>query len=341
MSVESRIKEYARAEGAHLIAIAPAKPYHEYLEKTKKRLQEKQLKIEDFMIDKKQTGFFEEMSDPYCTLKSARSVILLGVYSYDAASWYGNTERELRGMIARTYVYYPVARKIAERLASFLRDELGYDAVQGQNVPLKYAAVHAGLGSYGKNGLLLTKEYGSYVALRSVITSAPLTPDSLQSNEMCSGCTACLRACPTGALYAPYSVDPRFCINPITRSSSLVPLRLRTKMRNWIRGCDICQEICPCNQRLIPRDVDLRAGFDSAHHTSHRDLDGLEKTPELIPLLEESRPPIIRRNAAIALGNIGKGREDVLSSLEKHRESADRELKEYFHWSFDAARREV
>ena len=104
-------------------------------------------------------------------------------------------------------------------------------------------------------------------------------------------------------------------------------------MRNWIAGCDICEEVCPANHHLHPRTIDPRAGFDSRHHASHTHLDGLERTPALIPLLEATWPTIIRRNAAIALANIGKGRHDVVIALQEQLESAPAELHEYFTWA--------
>lgn len=337
--MEKQIKELARAEGAQLVAFVPAARYRDYLTVVKTRMRERALRIEDYMIDKKNTTFFEGLSDPATALPSVRSVIIVGVYSCDDEPAFANAENELRGKIARTYAYYPVARKIADSLAAYIREELGYDALQGQHVPLKQAAERAGLGRYGKNGILLTEQYGSYVALRSVLTSAPLKSCSKRPADMCGSCRACISACPTGALYAPYMVDPTLCINPLTRSGASIPPHLRHHMRNWIRGCDICQEVCPRNQGLTARKSDPRAGFDPEHHSSHRDLRGLEKTPKLLPLLEESVPHLIRRNAAIALGNIGRGREEAVAALQERVETGAGWLSEYFRWALEKTAR--
>ncbi len=107
-------------------------------------------------------------------------------------------------------------------------------------------------------------------------------------------------------------------------------------MQNWIRGCDICQEVCPANSNLRPRKVDQWAGFDPRHHSSHKDLGGLEeRTPVLVELLAVKWPEILRRNAAIALANIGKGRKEALLALEEQRDSAPLGLKEYFAWALN------
>jgi epoxyqueuosine reductase len=194
-----------------------------------------------------------------------------------------------------------------------------------------------GLGAYGKNGILQTATYGSYVALRNVLTDAELLPDTFvpASAHLCEGCERCLKACPMGALYAPYKVNPTLCINPISRREAFIEPHIRLKMQNWISGCDICEEVCPANRHLQPCRVDPRAGFDSHHHTSHKNLDGLEREPELIPLLEADQPMVIRRNAAISLANIAKGRKEAVIAIRKQLDTASVGLREYFTWALN------
>jgi epoxyqueuosine reductase QueG len=289
----------------------------------------------DYMIAAGDEGFFKRLSDARRTLPSVRTIIVLGVYAYDDVAAYRNTGSLLQGKIARTYRYYPIVRRAAAGLAGFIRD-LGYEAVYGQDVPLKYVAQRIGLGSYGKNSILLNRQFGSYVGLRDVLTDAPLEPDVASAWDPCRECKRCLRACPTGALYAPYKVNPRLCLNPVTRSQTAVRPETRTAMRNWIIGCDICQEVCPVNRRLETRAQHPRAKFEPEHHASHRLLGGVDATPGLVELLTGAYPYVIRRNAAIALGNVGKGRPEVCAALERSLAAADDSLSPYVIWALDS-----
>ena len=128
-------------------------------------------------------------------------------------------------------------------------------------------------------------------------------------------------------------MNPLLCINPLTRRQEEIPASLRGKMQNWLRGCDICQEVCPVNRELTPREPDSRAGFDPEHHRSHWLLDGLDRTPSLVELLSPAFPDMIRRNAVIALANIGEGWEEALRALREHAAGADEGLRAYFEWA--------
>jgi epoxyqueuosine reductase len=330
---EERIREHAAKAGASLVGFAPAAPYPEYPVEVARRIAERHIVVEDYLSPAKNSGFPALYEDPRGTLASARSVVLLGVYAFDDACGYADARGGLRGKIARAYAYYPVIRRIAESVAVFLRDELGFEAVQSQNFPLKITAARMGLGSYGENGVILTRDYGSFVAFSGVLTSAVLAPENPAPEDLCEHCGKCRRACPTGALYEPYKVDPSLCVNAIARKSASIPAPMRKKIGAWFRGCDICQEVCPRNRDLVPRAADARCGYEPASHSSHALLDGMERLPPLVPLLDPARPTLIRRNAAIVLGNIGRGQPELLRALRRHAENEEGELKDVLSWA--------
>ncbi|MBN2129824.1 MAG: epoxyqueuosine reductase [Sedimentisphaerales bacterium] len=333
MSLKKKIVSLASSQGANLVGVARPSVWADYLEEVRARLRETGAAGEDYMLCEDAMTFFEKLSDVHRTLASAKSIVILGVYSFDEEGDYGATRQKLQGKTARTYAYYPVIRQIAEQVAAFLA-EAGYRVIQGQHIPLKHVAHGIGLGTYGWNGLLLTRDFGSYVALRAVVTDAELEPDTFEPPAPpCQGCGRCVKACPTGALYAPGKVDPALCINPLTRKAEDIPQHLRRKMGNWVCGCDICQDVCLMNRSLKPRVPDPRAGFDPAHHASHRTLGGLTRYPELKGLLENDRMPVMQRNAAIALANIGTA--EALDMLRNHKDMDAREPNQYIAWAID------
>jgi epoxyqueuosine reductase len=333
MSLKTEIVSLASSLGANLVGVTRASVYTNYIEEIRDRLQETEAAGRDYMLSEDAVTFFENLSDVRRTLASAKSVVLLGVYSFDGEGDYRATRQKLQGKTARTYAYYPVVRQIAEQVAAFI-EKAGYRAAQGQPVPLKHAASEIGLGSYGWNGLLLTKDFGSYVALRAVVTNAELEPDAFEPPVTpCEDCGRCLKACPTGALYAPYKVNPTLCINPLTRKEEDIPSQLRTRMGNWVCGCDICQEVCPMNRSLESRVPDPRAGFDPSHHTSHRTLGGLPRCPDLKGLMEDDRALVMQRNAVIALANIGTA--EAMDILRHYKDIDTGKLDEYIVWAIE------
>jgi len=332
--LKNRIRNYAFSIGAQLCAVSGIESLMEYQAEARNRLSESETGFEDYMLPDK--SYFDTLSDPRRSMPGVKSIILIGVYAYDHSAVYRNTRSTLKGKTARIYSYYPVVRQVAEAVVNLIKKG-GNNAVQGQHIPLKFLANQIGLAIYGKNGILQTLNYGSHIAFRNILTDLDLAPDVYQRiKSPCEDCDKCLRACPTGALYAPYKVNPALCINPITRKEDYIEPQVRSKMQNWIVGCDICQEVCPSNRDLEPRQTDPRACFDPVHHSSHKLLGGLERTPSLIKLLDAGNPFQIRRNAAIAIANSARGDKKAIAVLKDQLKSASKDLKEYFIWAIES-----
>jgi epoxyqueuosine reductase len=155
--------------------------------------------------------------------------------------------------------------------------------------------------------MLLSRQQGSYFFLGALLLNVELPADDPVSAH-CGSCSACLSACPTGALLSPYVLDARRCISYLTiELRGPIPRELRPLVGNWIFGCDLCQEVCPCNRK---------AAWSTAPAIQPR---AALRTPELIPLLEMTqeefsatfrRSPVKRtkrrgllRNVCVALGN--------------------------------------
>ena len=115
----------------------------------------------------------------------------------------------------------------------------------------KVWAQQAGIGWIAKNSNVITREYGSWVFLGEILTNLTLIPDSPHAQH-CGTCTRCIEACPTGAIAQPFVVDANRCIayHTIENRAEILPENISKQLNGWVAGCDICQEVCPWNQRF-------------------------------------------------------------------------------------------
>jgi epoxyqueuosine reductase len=165
----------------------------------------------------------------------------------------------------------------------------------------------AGLGWIGKNTLLMNQRQGSWFLLGELILSLELEPDP-PATPSCGECTACLDACPTGAIVAPYELDARKCISYLTiETREEFPPEFKRRDDSWLFGCDICQEVCPWNHfderrpeppraepRLAPRPEQSRIQLSVIQAMDEGALRGrFAGTPLLRP-----KPEGLKRNAA-------------------------------------------
>ncbi len=115
----------------------------------------------------------------------------------------------------------------------------------------KIWAVRAGIGWQGKNSLIISKNYGSYIFLGIILTNLELEPD-IPLKDFCGTCTKCIDSCPTKAIVQPKVIDSRKCISYWTieaKPDYNIPNSI--DLNGWIFGCDICQEVCPWNKRAF------------------------------------------------------------------------------------------
>jgi cystathionine gamma-synthase len=157
--------------------------------------------------------------------------------------------------------YHRVLQKRLKALATWLGQ-------QGEDIQARYYAdtgpiqdkvwaERAGIGWIAKNSNLITREYGSWVFLGEVLTNLVLTADRPHLPH-CGTCTRCLEACPTGAITQPFVVDANRCIayHTIENRAEQLPDAIAPHLQGWVAGCDICQDVCPWNQRFA-QETDL------------------------------------------------------------------------------------
>jgi epoxyqueuosine reductase len=255
----------------------------------------------------------EMRADPGLLLPDCRSVVSLAM-NY----WPGPRAAEAapgEGRVARYgwgRDYHKVIGRKLKRLAAWLEEASGKPArsfVDSGPVLERSWAQRAGIGWVGKNANLLNREYGSWLLLGEILTEAELEVTGRPHRSFCGSCTACIEACPTGAIVADGVVDARLCISYWTiEHRGEIPTERHSGIGNWIFGCDICQEVCPWNAKfakqaeadLIERREDLQlldaaelAGMDEATFRSRYEGSSLMR----------AKWEGMRRNARIVLGN--------------------------------------
>ena len=263
----------------------------------------------------------------------ARSVILLGLNYGRQPDPLAILEEKSRGAIsiyAQGADYHDVLKAKLKPLASRVQELTGSEVkifVDTAPVMEKPLAARAGLGWQGKHTNLVSREFGSWLFIGSIFTSAAIEPDAPEEDH-CGACRRCLDICPTGAFTAPYQIDARACISYLTieHKGHIAP-RFREAMDNRIFGCDDCLAICPWNK------------FAHAAHESKLSVRGESDSPPLaeLLLLDDAAfrarfrgTPIKRtgrdrflRNVLIAAGNSG---DTALAALVEARLSDDSPL---------------
>jgi epoxyqueuosine reductase len=200
----------------------------------------------------------------------------------------------------------------------------------------------AGLGWFGKNTMLINPRVGSFFFLGALLLDADLEPDAPFEAERCGRCTRCLDACPTTALVAPGVLDARRCISYLTiELRGAIPEELREPIGGLIYGCDICQDVCPWNERFgagLSGDSPYRA----REPLGARDTRALAR--EILGMTQHefsatfAGSPIkraklrgLKRNAAVVLGNVGT--EDDVPALMAALDDPEPLVREHAAWA--------
>lgn len=277
-------------------------------------------------------------STPQALLPGTISVISAALDYLPAAPGKSSTNHALISRYAWGRDYHKVMRQRLQKLAERLSEEFhpfGY-RVFSDSAPVMEVEFgrQAGLGWRGKHSLLLSKQ-GSWRFLGEIYTDLPLPVDSPQK-EHCGNCQACLKACPTGAIIAPYQVDARLCISYLTiEFAGSIPEALRRPIGQRIYGCDDCQLCCPWNRfaRLGDQEFSVR------HRLDQSSLSELFAWSEEDFLERLAGSPIRRighlrwlRNIAVALGN-STPHEESLCALHSRANHPDPLVREHITWA--------
>jgi epoxyqueuosine reductase len=238
----------------------------------------------------------EKRMNIHALFPAAKSVICVA-HNYFTPIYHSNMKN--KGKISRYACGEDYHRVMKKKLKIYLEEikkldpELdGRICVDTAPIMEKLWAEQAGLGWQGKNTNLITKDYGSWVFLGEIIVNKELFYTD-PTADFCGTCQACLDACPTRALVAPYVLDATKCISYLTIEYWDQPIdkNLEKKMDGWVFGCDICQDVCPWNKF---RQNTLEDRYIPEENTIEFNLDDLEQLDEKTYKKKFKKSPVLR-----------------------------------------------
>ena len=265
----------------------------------------------------------EKRAQPGLVLPGAQSVILLGV------NYWRDEKRKAGGPVWARYALHDdyhdtlkaglvAAGKAIEEVFGVGGADYRYYVDTGPVLERGWAA-RAGLGFIGKNTMLISRRFGNWLLLASILTRLELAPDAPLGKKsekekpvglLCGKCTRCMDACPTGALPRPGVLDARRCISYQTiENRGIIPRELRPGIGPRIYGCDICLEVCPWNRFARTARSVLLAARGEIAELPLREL--LELTPARFAevfrgtAIKRVKLAGLLRNACVAAGNSG------------------------------------
>jgi epoxyqueuosine reductase len=276
----------------------------------------------------------DERLHPRLSVEKAKTIISIAIAYPNKAEGKPEKTEFRRGQFSRGSwgedYHFVLSRKLkalAEGIEA-LAGEYNYKAMVDTGALIDVAvAARAGLGFIGKNGLLISKEFGSWMFLGELVTDLEIEPDQ-PVDYGCGDCNRCVEFCPTDALMGEGRLNAQRCLSFQTQSKGAMPEEYREKIKTVIYGCDICQVVCPYNKGV------------NSHFHPEMEADVELTNPELIPLLELTNKQFankfgtlagswrgknpLQRNAIYALANANDK-----SALPKLREIAENDVRDY------------
>ncbi len=224
---------------------------------------------------------FDKRLDPRLLVPGAKSVISL-LFNYYTESQQEDPSAPKISKYAFGEDYHFVVKRYLNQL--FDRMKLEWGELEGRvfvdSAPVldKAWAQRSGLGWMGKHSNLLSKQKGSFFFIAEIILDLELEADG-PVQDHCGRCTACIDACPTGAIIQPYVVDGSKCISYFTiELKDGIPQEFKGKMDDWMFGCDVCQDVCPWNRFSKEHQVEAFKPKEELLQMSKKDWEYLDQS---------------------------------------------------------------
>ncbi len=312
--------------GIDAVGAAPAAPYED---------------TERHIVERRARGLFadlrftiarpDESCHPERLLPNARTVVSAALCYYVPGAALGPGE----GKLPR-YTWYDAYGELRGKLDALGRRLGGsYRVLVDANQHVdREGAARAGVGFYGKNTMLITRRHGSWVVLGTLVTDVEIEPSPALGVD-CGECRLCIDACPTDALEEAGTLDATRCLSYWTQAPAPIPEKYREAIGPMVYGCDICQDVCPWNRGVEKRrrGGQLPAGAEPAVSlVEWLEADGDELVRRYERLYVPKKDPrYLRRNALVALGNVGAREHAPLA--DRFAADDDPLLREHAEWA--------
>ncbi len=343
VTLAEQIKQFALDQGYCRVGIAPADDLEDHIQELLSRGD-----LYDFYTE----GPYQPLlaARPKEVWPPAKSIIVLA-YDYLRTSFPEN----MLGKVGRVYqsrTMNAFAPRIAglrlQSVEDFIRSK-GIQVAPFLMLPERRLGMRAGITNTGRNNFAFVDGTGSFIYLSALVVDRVLDYDTPVDETTCKcppGCTACIDACPTQALYAPFRLVPRLCINFNTSMAKdetgfgvtdSIPQQVRKHMGEAVFGCDICQEVCPRNSKRLrmelPKDPLLEkiSKKFSLVDMLHMKEDYFEKYVQPVGYNFDLKPRYFQRNAAVALGNTQDPR--YLDDLGLELDNDDAMIRSHVAWA--------
>jgi epoxyqueuosine reductase len=323
---QAELSRAAQELGIDVVGASPAQPYDE---------------TERHIRERRRRGLFARMRftmaqpevscHPEKLLPGARTVVSAALAYYAP----GPEPRPGEGRLPR-YTWsdhYAILRERLDALGRRIGGSYRVFVDANQHVD-REGASRAGVGFYGKNTLLITRRYGSWVVLGTLVTDVEIEPSAPLELD-CGSCRLCIDACPTGALDEPGVLDSTRCLSYWTQAPGSIPEQYREELGVQVYGCDICQDVCPWNRGVEKRRAGESPPADAEPVVSLRDWLTAEDE-ELRRRYDRLYFPrndarYLRRNALVAAGNSGDP--SLLDAVAGWAERDDPLLRDHAEWA--------
>ncbi|MBI5325786.1 MAG: tRNA epoxyqueuosine(34) reductase QueG [Ignavibacteriae bacterium] len=249
-SYKDKIIKYSLSIGFDKIGFANTEPFNEEKEVFMKWISEGRhgtLKYLERNVD--------ERFEPNLILDGCKTAIVTVINYYNPVKeQYSDSNKGKISRYAWGKDYHKLIKlklvQLADKIKELFPESTNMTFVDSGTLPEKLLAQRAGVGWQGKNSLILTREFGSWIFLGIILTTVDFEKDE-PHRDLCGDCTKCLEGCPTSAIIKPGLVDATRCISYWTietKSYVEIPLDIVSNSQSRIYGCDICQEVCPWNR---------------------------------------------------------------------------------------------